>query len=826
MEPVPAGVTGNHFLFLNIGSMALHSSLFTLRPSCTGMALAIATAFTPGLMSAAETDSLKIGHMHEVVVTAVRAPRYAPYAVTNIGRTELTQHATTGQELPMLLARTPGIMAWSENGIGIGTTYMRIRGAADSRINVTLDGVALNSPEDQCVFWANMNSYASMLGSVQVQRGIGTSTNGDGAFGGTIALTSAAPRLTPQAEVGYSLGSYGTMHYNVAASTGLLPGQLALDAGWSQTQTDGYMHGTHGRSGSAYAALAWMPSEGFTLRYRNIANYEHTGQAWNGATAGNDDSSLMDGMYVGATGIHTYKDMYARGLGRYNSLYEGIVYDPQSYAFPTDAAGNYLTRRYAMSDGSLWSRTTDNFNQDHNLLTAVWQLSDHWQTTATLHYTYGYGYYDEFRPNNKLSKFGLSNLTLADGSTLKRTDFVRQKGLEQHTYGFVWNTAYADDRWEAVGGVAAQQFKGDHFGHLTYVANEELRAKVLANGRYTYYDSDAEKSDASAFIKATRHIGRSWSVYADVQYRDVHFRTWGINDKFYAAADGYHNQGLDIDRHYHFVNPKAGVSYHHDGHHAYASVAHSHREPERNNFTDNGSMAAPRAEQLVDYELGYSYSAPTWHAGLNAYYMDYTDQFVQTGAQSDIGEALTTNIRDSYRLGLELTAGAHITQWLSLEGNAALSSNRIKDFDEVVEDWEHGSQTVHYDHSTLAFSPSLLMNGFLRAHVAGFEATWHTNYVARQFLDNTACRDRSLPAYSTSNLHMQYTMAAHRFAGLREVVVGAHLNNIFNHHYAASGWVYSAICESDGFTADHRYYQIGFIPMAGFTAMGSVTLRF
>ena len=290
---------------------------------------------------------------------------------------------------------------------------------------------------------------------------------------------------------------------------------------------------------------------------------------------------------------------------------------------------------------------------------------------------------------------------------------------------------------------------------------------------------------------------------------------------------------MDIDKHYHFLNPKAGISWHRDGHQFYFSEAISHREPERNNFTDNGSYPAPKPEWVFDYETGYSFDAQRWHIAANLYGMYYNNQFVQTGLESDIGEKLTTNIKSSYRIGAELTAGWDVTKWLTLSGNAALSQNRILDFDEVVEDWDNGTQTIHYDHSTLAFSPSVVLNGFANAHWKGLEAIWHTNYVSRQYLDNTQNRDRSLPAYSTSNIRLQYTLNpantgrdSNRILGLREVVFGLNLSNLFNSHYAANGWVYSAICESYGHPNDNRYYQIGFIPAAGFTAMGSVTLKF
>ncbi len=769
------------------------------------------------LPAADDNDSLRLEHLQEVVVRGVNAQKNAPFAVANIKKTELQSFAKTGKELPFLFSQTPGILAWSENGVGTGTTYMRIRGAGGSRINVTLDGVPLNSPEDQCVFWANMNSYASLLGKVQIQRGVGTSTNGDGAFGGTIALSSKTPDSKPSAEVSASYGSYNTYRVGGAFSTGLLWNHLILDGAYHETNTDGYIHGTQGRSGSYYGGLSYA-GDRFALRYKLIGNFERTGQAWNGVTAGNDDLSLMDGTYGEKTGIKTYKDLYKAGLGRYNSLYEHLVFDDNGYH----------TERHRMADGSLWKKTTDNFWQHHHILSLAWDINERWATTASLHYTHGYGYYDEFRYNNKLSKFGLANITDTQGNTLKRTDFVRKKGLTQDTYGAIWNISYKNKRWDIIGGLSVQQFDGNHFGYITYVKDETLRRNILGNGDYQYYDSDAKKFDGNAFLKALYHLTDEWDLFADAQYRHVSYKTDGVNDKFYENGDGtYVNQRLDINEKYNFFNPKAGISFHKNGHQAYASAAISNREPERNNFTDNGAYPAPKAERLFDYEAGYSYSNRDWRIGVNLYYMDYKDQFVQTGQQSDIGEKLTTNIKRSYRMGIEMSAGCNVTPWLSLEGNAALSQNKVKDFDEYASvNWDDDWRVIHYDNSTLAFSPSTILNGFANFHYRGFQAVWHTNFVSRQYLDNTENKDRSLPGYSVTNLSFSYTAQVRKAMGVKGVVLGLDFNNIFARRYATSGWVYSSIVEEYGHPNDNRYYQIGFIPAAGFTAMGSITLKF
>ncbi len=770
-------------------------------------------------------DSLLVEQLEGAVVKGVMVQKNAPYAVANIGENALKTFSRSGKELPFLLSRTPGVMAWSENGVGTGTSYMRIRGAGDSRINVTVDGVPLNSPEDQCVFWANMNSYSSFMESVQIQRGVGTSVNGDGAFGGTVTMKTRAASLLPYAEISSSYGSYNTFNAGVTASTGLLWNHFIAEGAYHETSTDGYVDGTSGRSGSYYVGLTWLGRD-FSIRYRNIGNFEHTGQAWNGVTAGSDDLSLMDGTYGASTGIDGYADMYRAGLGRYNSLYERLVTDADGN-FVKGADGKYMTERYHLKDGSYWDRTTDNFEQNHNILSALWNLDAHWKMNLTLRYTYGYGYYDEFRYNNKLSKFGLSFVS-PDGSRLKRSDFVRRKGLDQNTYGAVYNLSYRDERWDVVGGVTAQRFGSHHFGHLTYIGDDALAAAVTdSDGRYTYYDSDASKGDYSAFVKAARSFGEHWDIFGDLQYRRVDYRTDGKNDKFIEQKDGsYVNQILDVRENYGFFNPKGGVSYSAGPHRAYASVAVSHREPERNNFTDNGNYPAPKAESLIDYEVGYQFNAAKLRAGINLYYMDYRDQFVQTGQKSDIGENLTTNIAKSYRSGVEMTLAWDAARWLTLEGNAALSVNRILDFDEYAEDWgsDSGYTIVHYDSSTLAFSPGAILNGFADFRFGDFTAVWHTGYVGRQYLDNTQNTDRSLPAYSVSDIDFSYVF---NFRGtLKQIRLGLSLNNVFNSHFATSGWVYSAIADNSGHPENNRYRQIGFVPSAGFTALGSVTLRF
>lgn len=774
--------------------------------------MSIALMSTCGLAAQTATaqnaiDTVKVQQVAEVVVKGVRATKNAPFAVANINKSELKNFSTSGKELPFLFSRTPGVVAWSDNGTGVGNASIRIRGAAGSRINVTLDGVCLNSPEDQSVFWANMNSYSALMGSAQIQRGVGTSTNGDGAFGGSISLATAAPSLIPTAELTGSYGSFGTYNTGISFSTGLLGKHLIFDGAYHESATQGYVNATDGRAGSYYGGLTWL-GDNFQIRYKNIGNFEKTGQAWNGVMTSDYNTN---GLFPN---IHSYKDLWEAGLGRVNTLVEDVVYDPAGWA-----AGNYQTQRHTLRDGSKWQHTTDNFYQNHNILSAAWTPSAQWSHNLALHYTYGQGYYKELKHQTSLAKkFGLPE------DKDYKDDAIRKKGLTQNAYGLVYNVTFKNDNWDVMAGTNLQRFSCNHWGYLTYIGNQELEQKYFdKNGKYKYYDSDADKNDYSAFIKATYNFLEHWNVFADVQYRHVDYTTDGLNDKFVKKDGKYVNYVLNVDEKFNFFNPKAGISYTNGAHKAYASVAMSNREPERNNYTDNGGSELPKAEKLIDTEFGYQYTGSNWFAGANFYYMSYDNQLVQTGKLSDIGEPLTTNIKDSYRMGVELSAGWSPLSWLSLQGNAALSQNKIKNWDEEVESWDEAGSVHHnhYDKSTLAYSPSAILNGFIDFHYQGFAATWHTNFVSKQYVDNTESDERSLPCYSQSDLQLSFQSDVTKAAGIKNVKLGLDFNNIFNRHYAANGYTWYG-----WYNGGQRYAAMTYMPMAGFNVMGHVTLKF
>lgn len=720
-------------------------------------------------------DSLSVA-LDEVLIETNSVSRSVPMAITTLDSRDL-RRSDSGQDLPWMLQMTPSLVVGSDNGLGIGLSSFRIRGTDGSRINLTLDGVALNDAEDQTVFWANMNAFVSSLGSLQIQRGVGTSTVGSGAFGATVTMQSQKPAMEPYVTLFFRTGSYATNQYTVSASSGLLRDHWVAEARYSQTLTDGYIDRTAANLGSHFATVSYFADD-WVLQLKNFGSFEHTGQAWNGVPS----------------------DSIAAGNRTYNSL------------------GKHLT-----ADGRVaFTSTTDNYTQNHTQLSLLATPTASLSLHGVLHYTYGTGYYDDYKSDAHYSLYNLAPYTNDFGQMVSRGDVVRQKWLRNHTGTALFDLRYRTDRLLLTTGTTISFFDGLHWGQVVRAPHYPLHI----GGHY--YDSDAFKTDASAFAKAEYSLTQHLQAYADLQYRHVTYRIGGLNDKFLSTGI---QQVLDIHERFPFFNPKGGISFRTGHHHAYASYARTHREPTRNNYTDAGTTdPLPRAETLDDFEAGYHYrtdpSTPlTIQAGINFYHMHYTDQLILTGRLSDIGEALATNVPHSYRRGMEITSslGRGIVRW---DANCTLSQNRILDFTEYVDNWDGDPIPVHYDHTNIAFSPALTAASNL---FIGTDKLWGslcTRYVSRQYLDNTSSSERSINPYCVTDLQMGYAFRwQHYFEQASDFQLTLSVNNLFGAHYATGGWVYSAVSPSNDYTLENRYYEDGLFVQAPTTIFLSLAIK-
>ena len=685
----------------------------------------------------------------EVVVSATRANQKSAIAYTDVSRRDLNK-LNLGQDIPQLLNFTPSIVTTSDAGAGVGYTGIRIRGSDATRVNVTVNGIPYNDAESQGTYFVDMPDFASSVSSIQIQRGIGTSTNGAGAFGASINIQTNKLETKPYAETNLSAGSFGTRKMNVLAGTGLLKNHFVLDTRLSKISSNGYIDRAASDLKSFYVSGGYYTDKSF-IRLNIFSGQEKTYQAWNGVP---------------------------EALLRTNRTYNAFTYDNQ----------------------------TDNYQQDQYQLIASHELSRNWRLNTSFFYTKGRGYYEEFRPNDALSSYGLPNVTIGDSVT-KRTDIIRRQWLDNNFYGTVFSLDYNSfGKLTANIGGGWNQYKGEHYGEIIWA-----RVAGNTNIRNRYYNDSALKTDFNLYAKAFYQFSPKLNAFADMQVRTVGYSFLGFNSKL---------QNVQQTASLSFFNPKAGLTYViNDRSTAYASVGVGHREPNRNDYTQSTPESRPKAEQLVDYEAGYKIQTSGLSFTANVYYMNYRNQLVLSGQLNDVGAANRVNIPVSYRAGLELEAGARLTKTLRWNVNATFSWNKVRNFTEYLDNYDTGGQeSRHYRETDISFSPNLIAGSqLLFTPVSRLEFGLLTKYVGKQYLDNTSNQSRKLNSYGTNDIRLIYTLKP-KFA--QEIAFTLLLNNVLGELYESNGYTYAYISEGK-VTADNGYY-----PQAGRNFLAGVRVRF
>jgi len=682
----------------------------------------------------------------------------------------------TGQNLPYLLSTTPGLQVTSDDGLGIGYTYFRVRGTDHTRINMTVNDVPLNDSESQTVFWVNMTDMASSLSSINVQRGVGTSTNGSASFGASLNMQTGNRDSVNHFSLGFNGGMYNTFREVVGAHLAL-PNRWMVNARFSKVNSDGFLYRTKSDLYSYYGDFGWYGQRTQVIG-RVFGGNEKTGMGWEGVS--------YDVAY-GKNG----EDRRYNPAGEYKDAQGNVAYYPNQ---------------------------TDNYAQQHAQLSVSHRFTTQWSLNATLHYTHGKGYYEQYK-KKKYSYWGLADSGKTYGLYLKY--------LQNHFYGAVLSAKFISEPADAQFGVAANNYLGQHWGILDYLAKPAANTLPV---HYEYYRNKGNKIDANVYAKANWRIvnkqQEKLSLYGDLQYRFIRYNMAGVNDEDMSE--------LPLTKDFHFFNPKAGLTYQNYGHLLSASFAVANREPSRSNYTENlhydattdtylGKMS--KAETLYDYELGYSYAHTRFNIGLNLYFMDYDNQLVLTGEYNDVGKYLTTNVKDSYRMGAELTAGVKITDWFSWEGNIVVSRNKIQHYKQYIDlyddqdNWNWVGQDSIEGEVTIAFSPTVTAMSLFTFNYAGFIGTIQTNVTSSQYLDNTMDKNAMLKAFTTTNVNLQYDFpmtkwCAHR-RGVPQIKLLCQLNNIFDAKYANNGGA-EASRFADGSRCAWYYAQAGINVHAGF----------
>lgn len=715
-------------------------------------------------------DSLKISKnisLDEVIVIATKVAKGTPVAYSELSNKELGSR-NDGQGIPYLISLTPSVIMTSDAGTGIGYSGFRIRGTDANRINITVNGIPVNDSESHTVFWVNMPDFASSTDNIQIQRGAGTSTNGAASFGATVAMQTQKSVLKPYLEYTASAGSFGTIKNTVKGGTGLLNDHFVFDARYSNIQSDGYIDRASANMHAYFASAAYY-GENTLIRFQTYGSTEKTYQAW--------------------TGVPSYM------------LDENRTYNP---------AGAYKENEVT----KFYNNQTDNYRQQNYHLTASQRLGDLWNMNLALHYTHGEGYYEDYKPDAKFKSYKLPNQYVnGTGDTISTSDLVRRKWLDNDFYGAIYSANYRAEQLQLTFGVAANRYVGDHFGRVIWVKN----IASLPEPDYEYYRNTGDKLDYNMYAKANYQLHPFLNGYIDLQYRGIHYTIKGSDDK---AGDH-----VNVDKNWNFFNPKVGLNFQEGGHNAFVSFSMANREPNRDNFTEAGPDERPLHETLYDYEAGYSFGHSNFRVGANLYFMDYTNQLILTGKISEIGEALTSNIKDSYRMGIELTGGVSITSWLDWSGNLTLSRNKIKNFTENIEvyevqnkKWVYLREDQNYLGTTnIAFSPDIIANSMFGFNWKNFNAGFNTQFVGRQYIDNTSDKSRSINPYFINALRVGYVFKP-KF--MKEIGLDVTVNNLFNEQYETNAWVYSAIVDGE------RYKEDGYFTQAGTNAMARMTFKF
>ena len=756
------------------------------------------TALIPFSVQGAGKEAVdeKTERLDSVVISSSRAGRDTPVTFTMVGK-EVLGRSNPISSLPMNLALQPSVVSVNEGGTGLGYSKMTVRGSKGSQINVTLNGITMNDAESQEVFWVNIPALSSMISSVQLQRGLGTSANGAGAFGASINMSTASVSAEPTASAEMALGSYGTFVTTFSASSGLMKSGVYFNAAYSRGQTDGYIRNAFADVQSAMAVMGWM-NESNSLRLTWLMGDQRTGITWEGISP---EQYAIDRRYNPA--------------GEYHDKFGNVHY---------------------------YDNETDNYTQHHLQLNYTHAFADNLAWTTTFNYTRGDGYYQNYKSGKSFSKY-LMPSPVIDGVQYDEGDFITKEALANDYLVLNSDLRYSSDRLKLTAGVNLSRYDGDHIGSVLW---SDVLGDTFDYGSHEWYLNRGLKHDLSLFTRAEVVCCEGLTAFADLQYRGIWLEMAGPED------DGVL---LDHKDEWHFFNPRVGLSYRWSpSSRVYASAAVGHREPGRSDIKElildaNKAAAAGvsgrgvdiRPEKMLDVEVGYDYYSEKLSYSANLYLMEYRDMLIETGKLTDVGYAIKENVPRSWRRGVELAAAWNAFSWFGIGGNITLSTNKIRNYTAYYEmydnmnEWNYlGQHMVTFENTDILMSPSLVgaasitFKPFvsLQGSLNSVNLSLNGKYVGKQYFDNTSSADRSIPAYFVSDLSVGYELPLNSVSGLFEksntLRFSIHVNNLFNNMYYADAWLWRAYSQQE----DDYISSVGIYPQAPANLMFKVAWNF
>ena len=711
-----------------------------------------------GILQAQEKlqDTTKIQALEQVYLNGVRVAADSPITHSNLTKQDLAKR-NLGQDIPVLLNYLPGVVTTSDAGAGVGYTGIRVRGSDATRVNVTINGIPYNDSESQGTFWVNLPDFASSIESLQLQRGVGSSTNGSGSFGASLNIDTDRSSKDAYAQIANSYGSFDTRKHSVKFSTGLLNDRVEISGRVSNITSDGYIDRASSDLKSYFLQGSYKTDNTF-IKALVFGGREVTYQSWFGI----DEQTLSTNPTFNPAGMYSDED----GTVRFHQ------------------------------------NQVDDYDQDHYQLIWNERYNNNWSTSATLNYTKGSGFFEEYKEDAALDFHGLLPITI-DGETSAESDLVRRRWLENNFYALSANANYKDENWDTTTGVFYSYYQGLHFGEVIWATN--FTGPNLGD---RYYFGTGDKHEFTTFSKASYKINNSWSVFGDLQMRIVNYKTAGLtSDKV----------NMVVDEQYEFFNPKFGASYSlNPGNQLYVSYGRASREPRRSDFEQG--VFTP--EILDDYELGWRFTGENNTLSANLYYMDYKDQLVLTGQLDDSGGFIRETSGNSYRAGLEVEGDFRVLQQLHVRPNIALSSNKNKDYTT-----SRDGELVNLGTTNISFSPSFIAgNSIDYSPTQNLQVALLSKYVGEQYLGNIDSQTSKLDAYFLNDFSVNYTITNLSFA--KSLVLQGLVNNIFDVKYISNGYFYTY---DDDFSTPGTVTTIegaGFYPQAGINFLVGATLTF
>lgn len=702
-------------------------------------------------------DSTKITKLDEVLIQSIRVEADSPITHSNVTKADLEKR-NLGQDIPVLLNYLPSVVTTSDAGAGVGYTGIRVRGVSAQSTNITINGIPYNDSESLGTFWVNLGDFSSSVESLQLQRGVGTSTNGSGAFGASINVLTDAVAKEAKGEVSNSFGSYNTRKHTVKYSTGLLNDHVEISGRLSQINSDGYIDRATSDLKSYFLQGTYV-DDNTLIKAVTFGGKEVTYQAWNGI----DIDKLKEDRTFNPSGEYQDQD----GITRY--------YDNE----------------------------VDNYTQDHYQLHWNQKFNNNWSTNLGLNYTYGRGYFEQYKEDEDFDTYGFDPITLGN-ETINETDVIRRRWLDNNFYVLNASVNYKDDNLNLSSGVFYSSYHGEHFGEVIwsqYASNSQIRDR--------YYEGDGDKYDFSAFAKATYKLNNKLSLFGDLQFRSVNYDTSGISSDLVL---------FEIDKTYNFFNPKAGLSYNlTPSNNFYFSYARANREASRSDFESNPDI---KPEQLNDFELGWRYKSKNLIFNANAYYMLYNEQLVLTGAIDDVGSFIRDNSGKSSRLGIELEAVVKLSNQFSIQPNVTFSSNKN---DETIINRDGG--LVNLGKTNISFSPDVVAsNAFVFQPMDNLQFSLLSKYVGEQFMGNTDSDTSKLDSYFVNDFNVTYEIKTNKI--FKSIVFSGLVNNIFGEKYVSNGYYYTYDDTWSNPNTTTTIEGAGYYPQATTNFLVGATLKF